>query len=440
MTQHLFRIAELAFNRPLLIEPEAASIAASVLLPRIGAETLVDLDGDAEKPEASAFVGTPVLRADGRYAGYRMVDGTAIAPMRGKLVNRGAYIGASSGLTSYEGMQAVFSAMRDDPNVRAVVLDIDSPGGEAAGAFETATALAALSAVKPVTAMVNAVCCSAAYLVAAAANEIVLTQTGSVGSVGVVFIHLDRSGELAKAGVKPTIVHAGAGKADGNPFEPLPEAVRLDVQREIDALYGEFVSAVSAYRPTRLNADAVRATGARVLRGQAAVAAGLADRVSSLDETLVRLSSQNRRPGGSQQRGSRMSATNPTEPGGLPGIPQAEHNAAVAAARTEGHAAGVTEGRTAGIAAEQERFAAILGSDAGKANLSVAVALALTGSSLEQATAVLAVTPKGPGNLSHLMNGQPDPDLGAGTRTNPGASRASLATKMAKRFGAGAQS
>lgn len=135
-----------------------------------------------------------------------------------------------------------------------------------------------------------------------------------------------------------------------------------------------------------------------------------------------------------------MSATNPTEPGGLPGIPQAEHNAAVAAARTEGHAAGVTEGRTAGIAAEQERFAAILGSEAGKANLSVAVALALTGSSLEQATAVLAVTPKGAGSLSHLMNGQPDPDLGAGTRTNPGAASASLATKMAKRFGAGAQS
>lgn len=135
-----------------------------------------------------------------------------------------------------------------------------------------------------------------------------------------------------------------------------------------------------------------------------------------------------------------MSATNQTEPGGLPGIPKAEHDAAVSAARAEGHAAGVTEGRTAGIAAEQERFAAILGSDAGKANLSVAVALALTGSSLEQATAVLAVTPKGAGNLSHLMNGQPDPDLGAGTRTNPGAASASLATKMAKRFGAGAQS
>lgn len=134
-----------------------------------------------------------------------------------------------------------------------------------------------------------------------------------------------------------------------------------------------------------------------------------------------------------------MSATNPTEPGGHPGVPQAEHDAAVAAARADGHAAGVTEGRTAGVAAEQERFAAILNSDAGKANLPVAVALALTGSTADQAKAVLAVTPKGAG-LAQQMSGVPDPELGTGARPPQGAAGASLAAKMAKRFGASAQS
>lgn len=435
MSEGLFRIADLAFNRPLLIEHEAAAIAASVLLPRIGAETLVDLPADPQQVEASAFVGTPVYRADGRFAGYRMAgNGVAIVPMRGKLVNRGAYIGASSGLTSYEGMQAVFNAVRNDSQVRAAVIDQDSPGGQASGAFETADLVRQLNAEKPVVSFVNSVSCSAAYLIGAGAGEIVLTPTASVGSIGVIFIHLDRSGEMAKAGVRPTIVHAGAGKPDGNPFEPLPEAVRADVQREVDGLYAEFVSAVAGYRGARLTEDRVRALGARVYRGRAAVEAGLADRVATLDDVVAQLSSPSRRPGGSQQKGSRMSATEKTEPGGEAGIPKAEHDAAVAAARTDGHAAGKAEGEATGMAAERDRFKAILGSDAGKANLSVAVALALTGSSAEQAAAVLAVTPKASSGLGQLMAGVPDADLGTGAAPQKPETNA-LAARMAKRFG-----
>lgn len=430
MSQALFRLAELAFNRPLLLEPDAAAIAASVLLPRIGAEPLVDLESHTD-PEASAFVGTPVVR-DGRFAGYRMAgDGVAIVPMRGKLVNRGAYLGASSGLTSYEGMQAIFSAVRGDPAVRTVIIDTDSPGGQASGAFETAAALRALADEKPVTVFVNSMCCSAAYLVGAAGGEIVLTQTGSVGSIGVLLIHLDRSGELSKAGVRPTIIHAGAGKTDGNPFEPLPEAVRADVQREIDATYGEFVAAVAGYRPARLSEAAIRETGARVMRGQAAIDAGLADRISTLDALVAQLSTQSRRPGGSQQRGSRMTATVTTEPGGDPGIPKAEHDAAVTAARAEG----VAEGQKAGATAERTRLKGIMATDEAKAHPMAALALALeTEATADQAKAVLLANGKPSAGLAGLMATVPNPDIGAGTPPAAVGANA-LKERMSKRFG-----
>ena len=129
-----------------------------------------------------------------------------------------------------------------------------------------------------------------------------------------------------------------------------------------------------------------------------------------------------------------MSATEPNPPGGETGIPKAEHDAAVASARAEGHAADKAEGEALGMSAERERFKAILGSDAGKANLSVATALALTGSTAEQATAVLAVTPKAASGLGQLMATVPDADLGTGAVPQKPETNA-LAARMAKRFG-----
>lgn len=437
MTGQLFRIAELAFNRPLLIEPEAAAIAASVLLPRIGADQLVELDGETPEPEASAFVGTPVMRQDGRYAGYRMAgDGIAIAQMRGKLVNRGAWIGASSGLTSYEGMHALFSVLRADTAVRRVVLDVDSPGGEAAGAFEAAAALRALDAEKPVTVLVNAVCCSAAFLVSSGASEILVTPTASVGSVGVIIVHLDRSASLEKAGVRPTIIHAGTGKADFNPFEPLPEAVRADVQREVNALYDEFVSTVAAHRPKRLTGDAIRAAGARVFRGRAAVEAGLADRVATLDEVLKTPTARARAPTGT--RGAQMSGQPENQPAPDAGITRAEHEAALTAARTEAKAEGVAEGQKLGATAERARLKGIMSLDEAKASPAAALALALdTEVTADQAKAVLSASPALKPGLSQAMNGQRDPDLGSGAKPAPAAASGSLASKMAQRHGAG---
>ena len=118
---------------------------------------------------------------------------------------------------------------------------------------------------KPVTAFVNDMAASAAYGIASAANEIVVSPTSIVGSIGVVMLHADRSGELAAQGVKPTLIFAGSHKVDGNPFEPLSDAVRADLQASVDAHYRQFLDTVAAGRGRKLTADMARATEARTL-------------------------------------------------------------------------------------------------------------------------------------------------------------------------------
>jgi ClpP class serine protease len=101
--------------------------------------------------------------------------------------------------------------------------------------------------------------------------------------------HFDYSELLADAGIKPTFIFAGDHKVDGNPYEPLPEAVRADYQREIDAFYELFLETVAAGRGDRLTSARAKATEARVLMGVDAVKAGLADDVATLDETISAL-------------------------------------------------------------------------------------------------------------------------------------------------------
>ena len=149
----LWRIAERAVNRPLLIHPHKAAIIADVLAGRIG------LDASELKPEASRFEGEAIERDPSgrpmRMLPYKISEGVAIISAVGTMVNRGAWIGANSGLVSYEGLKFQVAQAASDPSVSAILLDLESPGGEAVGAFEAAAAVRAAAQAKPVTAVVN---------------------------------------------------------------------------------------------------------------------------------------------------------------------------------------------------------------------------------------------------------------------------------------------
>lgn len=347
----LIHIADRVLNRPLLVTPDKAQIILSVLAGRIGINS----------PEASRFEGESVIRGDdggvSKSTPYRVKNGVAIITVTGSLVNRGAWIGASSGLTSYEGIGHQLKSARDEEGVHSVILDLHTPGGEATGAFEIAEIVRDLASRKRTVAVVNGLAASAGYALASGASEIVTTETGVSGSIGVVMLHADYSKMLAKDGIDPTLIFAGAHKVDGNPFQPLSADVRDDLQAEVSSFYELFLRTVAKGRGSRMSADDARQTEARTFIGQAAVDAGLADRLGTFDSVLAELTRATPRGGRqpSQNRRTSMSENTGASAADNAGISKAEHEQAVNLA--------ADTGRQEGASAATDRLVAALGAD-----------------------------------------------------------------------------
>lgn len=284
---HHAQIAQRAFNTPLMVDPAKALAFLSGLGPRITGQdiTFRGLDikaaeqGAAALPVRASLFGSDLARRHQRNgtAPYAVVDGIAVIEIAGTLVHRGAWIGQSSGLTSYEGIAAQLQAALADPGVHGIALDIDSFGGEVAGAFDLADRIRAARAQKPVHAFVAEHALSAGYVLASQADRIILPRTGAVGSIGVVALHTDMSGALDQKGIAITLIHAGAHKIDANPYQPLPEAMHGEMQRQLEVVRFLFAETVAAGRGNRLSQDAALATEAAVFRGIDAITAGLAD-------------------------------------------------------------------------------------------------------------------------------------------------------------------
>ena len=264
-------LAARLFGVPLAIHRPKLDVILSVLGARVG---LADL---------AAPVGyTPAARALGPPSGK-----VAVIPIHGTLVRRTSGIEAESGLASYTGIAAQLDAALASPEIAAILLDIDSPGGESGGVFDLADRIRAASEVKPVWAVANDMAFSAAYALASAATRVFVARTGGVGSIGVIAMHVDQSVKDAQDGVRYTAVFAGERKNDLNPHEPISNEAHAVLRAEVDRIYDLFVETVARHRG--LDANAVRATEAGLFFGPDAVATGLADAVGSLDDALTQL-------------------------------------------------------------------------------------------------------------------------------------------------------
>ena len=264
-------LASRLFGTPLLIHRPKLDVILSVVGQRIGmadVPTLPSMDmAFYQRPPAAA---TP--------------DGIAVIPIHGSLVKRSLGMEAASGLTSYGEIAAMLDAALADPHVSGILLDVDSPGGEASGSFELARRVREVAAMKPVWAVANDAAYSAAYAIAASAQRLFVTETGGVGSIGVIALHVDQSVKDAKDGYRFTAITAGAHKNDYSPHEPLSDTAKSELQGEVDRLYSIFTEHVAAMRD--LDVDAVRATEAGLFFGSNAVAQGLADGLQTLEVTL----------------------------------------------------------------------------------------------------------------------------------------------------------
>ncbi|EEB7838015.1 S49 family peptidase [Salmonella enterica subsp. enterica] len=284
---NLPHIAARAFNQPLLLEPAYARVFFSSLAERYGAGRLIDatsgqvLNADDMKQLAGGWDGDDRQR---QAKTYRVERGIAVLPVSGTLVHKFGYVKPMSGMTGYDGIATRLQQALDDSSVKGILLDIDSPGGEVAGAFDTADLIARAREQKPVWALASDTACSAAYLIASACTRRLTTQTGAVGSIGVLVAHRSVEKALELAGVDVTLIYSGAHKVDGNPFERLPEAVREHIQTGIDSTRDLFSQKVSEY--TGLKKSRVLATEAAVYIGGDAIKAGLADEIVNYADAI----------------------------------------------------------------------------------------------------------------------------------------------------------
>jgi signal peptide peptidase SppA len=193
-----------------------------------------------------------------------------------------------SGGTSVEKLTAQFRAALADPSVKAIVFDVDSPGGAVEGVPELADEIFAARGQKKMVAVANTMAASAAYWLASCADELVVTPSGAVGSIGVFAEHDDMSKALDSEGVKISLVSAGKYKVDGNPYEPLSDTARASLQAQVDAFYGMFTKAVARNRETSVAAvKGGFGEGGMVLAADA-VKEGMADKVATMAQTLAR--------------------------------------------------------------------------------------------------------------------------------------------------------
>jgi len=301
---------------------------------------------------------------------YVVKAGVLQIPVKGVLLHNFPFA-IGSYATGYYYIQKALERGLSDPDVKGIALVCDSPGGHVAGCFELSDRIHAARSMKPIAAFAHEHAFSAAYAVASAASRVTVSKTGGVGSIGVVTMHVDFSKQLDNAGIKVTFIFAGKHKVDGNPYEALSDDAKARIQARINDTYGVFVGAVAKYR--KLDEKKVRAAGALTFTSSEAVDQGLADRVGPLDDALAEFATCLLGNDGEDTMTDQAK----------PGVAQADHDAAVAAA-----------GATA-KAAERKRIADIKASDAAKDRPIAAESVAMnTELSVEAAVAFLGTLPK----------------------------------------------
>lgn len=213
----------------------------------------------------------------------------AVLNLFGPIEQRLSWIGEMFGGTGTEAFGATFDTLMADKSIKAIVLNVDSPGGTVNGVEELSQKIFDARGGKKIIAVANSDMASAAYYVASAADEIVVSPSGEVGSIGVIAVHVETSKMDESIGWKATVIKAGKYKWEANPYEPLSDEARDSIQASVDRYYGMFTKAVARNRGTTAGAVKAGYGQGRMLGAADAVEAGLADRVDTLESVLSKL-------------------------------------------------------------------------------------------------------------------------------------------------------
>ncbi|VVT02799.1 Clp protease ClpP [Marinobacter salarius] len=409
-------IAARVLNQPLLLEPGYARVFLGALAPRLGIASLQDEFGLIESQEKLRMRADSFGSERPRNRPYEVLGGIAVIPVSGTLVHKFGHLQPYSGMTGYDGIIARVEEALADPTVNGILLDMDTPGGEVSGCFDTARRLNELRGEKPIASISYDMACSAGMALHSATDYRYTTTSARTGSVGVVMMHASFEEQLKANGIDVTLIHSGAFKVDGNPYENLPEQVLARFQAESDRLRNEFAEMVGVH--IGLSASDVLATEAAIYTGQDAIDVGFADELINGHDMLAAFSDYIQTT--TTIGVSTMTVESKTKPAATAPAPAPD------ASTEQPETVDTTKVATDAAAAEQARISGILQCDEAEGRSKLAQHFAFnTKMSVDEAKAALAAAEvpeqkaSGPsGLLSAAMNNTKQPEIGADADTS----------------------
>ncbi len=235
--------------------------------------------------------------------GYEIVEGVAIISIDGVIAKKMNLFLDISGGVSTQLIERDFREAVADPGIRAIVLNVDSPGGTVDGTQELANVIFEARGQKPIIAFTDGMMTSGAYWIGCAADKVYISgDTVMVGSIGVVMEHIDISRAEEKEGVKTTEIYAGKYKRIASRYMTLSEEGRATLQDIVDYIYSAFVRDVARNRGVSEEKTLGMADG-KIFVGERAIHTGLVDGVSTLSDLVLSLQTRSNEPVGSKDRG-----------------------------------------------------------------------------------------------------------------------------------------
>ena len=210
----------------------------------------------------------------------------AVLPIQGVLSQKANWLTRALGWTATEQLEADFRQAIGNSQIKAVVFYVDSPGGIAFGNEEVARTIFAARGTKPLFTYVRGMCCSAAYYLGSAAQQILAGPSALVGSIGAVSSHIEFSKRLSEMGIGVNVVRSAPRKQLWNQFEPLTGEAKTTLQKFVSDYGSQFEQAVARHRGiTQADVQAKYGQGDAFIAAEAQ-SRGLIDGVMSWEEFL----------------------------------------------------------------------------------------------------------------------------------------------------------
>jgi len=271
-------LASTLFNTPLMCTPELRESVLQAIMPRLMGKSDTNILINTAPQNDPLALNPSDKERDAARIEYRTHKGVAIISVHGILTTRRGNMDANCGeITSYEKLSGLLDAALVSTTVEHIVYDVQSNGGVGVGCFDFAERIYQARGLKPSTAIINYNAYSAAYALASAADEVIVSTTSGVGSIGVIATHVNTRKALDDAGLKLTTFYRGHHKNDLSPHEPVSKDAAKELNRELDEMYELFIQTVARNR--NIKPKVVKATEAKTYRGQRAIDMGLADKL-----------------------------------------------------------------------------------------------------------------------------------------------------------------